>query len=292
MKNTLIILIISFSCFGCKKNQENNKSSNQNIQSLNYNGIDREYLTYIPSNYSSSLAVPLVLNFHGFGGNSSEHSSYVSMEALAEKENFILVYPQGTLMDNYSHWNPSLPSSTNKSSADDLGFVEYLIDELSRNYNIDSKRIYACGFSNGGMMSFGLANHKSNLIAAVASISGAMLETEIKPSHPMPVLIIHGTSDGVIPYNGDSYYESVEKTLNYWKDFNNIDSLTNSNSNVTNGISIQYDSYESGDKRVSVDHYKINQGGHEWFDINYEGNNTNDLVWSFFSKYNIDGLID
>ena len=159
-------------------------------------------------------------------------------------------------------------------------------------YSIDSKRVYACGFSNGGMMSYGLAHHKSNLIAAVASVSGAMLDPESSPIHPMPVLIIHGTNDDVIPYNGSNDYNSLESTMNYWINFNKIDSLSKSKTTTSGSYSIQYFSYGVGENGVSVEHYKVIQGGHEWFNINYEGNNTNELIWNFFSKYDIDGFVE
>jgi polyhydroxybutyrate depolymerase len=302
MKNTLIILLVTFFCLGCKKEQkqeqekekeeEKIKNDNQNLQSFNHNGVDREYFAFIPSNYNSASAVPLVLNFHGFGGNSSGYSTYASMEALAEKENFILIYPDGTEMDSYSHWNPSLPSSSNKSSANDLGFIDMLIQQLSKDYSIDPKRVYACGFSNGGMMSFGLAHHKSNLIAAVASVSGTMLDAEVSPTHPMPVLIIHGTNDYIISYNGNNEYNSVESTLNYWMSFNKIESLSKSDTSISGNNTIQYFSYENGENGVSVEHYKIVQGGHEWFNLNYDGQNTGELIWNFFSKYDIDGFIE
>jgi polyhydroxybutyrate depolymerase len=167
-----------------------------------------------------------------------------------------------------------------------------LIQQISIDYSIDPKRVYACGFSNGGMMSYGLAHHKSNLIAAVASVSGAMLDAESLPTHPMPVLIIHGTEDNVIPYDGSNDYNSVESTLNYWMNFNKIDSLSQSNTMISGNNTIQYFSYENGKNGVSVEHYKINQGGHEWFNLNYEGQNTSELIWNFFSKYDINGFIE
>tara|TARA_B100000676_G_C18001451_1_gene801144 strand:- start:197 stop:1087 length:891 start_codon:yes stop_codon:yes gene_type:complete len=296
MKNILIAFLIVFFFWGCRKKEccvpENNYDYSSEIQNIVHNGISREYLIYIPSSFSGDSVAPLVLNFHGFGGNINDYLSYTSMLSIAETEGFVLVFPQGSLMDGYSHWNPSLPSSDNKSTADDLGFIEALIQQLSNNYNIDSKRIYACGYSNGGMMSFGLANHKSNLFAAVASVSGAMLETDNTPNHPMPVLMIHGTSDGVIPYAGNNEYASVESTLTFWRNFNSTDSISNSNSITSGGNTIEYTSYSNGNNGVSVEHYKINQGGHEWFDLNYNELNTSELIWEFFSKYDMDGLIE
>ena len=294
MKNILSAFLIVFFFGGCRKREccGNLEEFSDETQYITHNGILREYLIYVPSNFSGDSAVPLVLNFHGFGGNIHDYTSYTSMLSIAETEGFILVYPQGSLMNNYSHWNPSLPSSTNKSDADDLGFIEMLIQQLSIDYSIDSKRVYACGFSNGGMMSYGLAHHKSNLIAAVASVSGAMLDPESSPTHPMPILIIHGTNDDVIPYNGSNDYNSLESTMNYWINFNKIDSLSKSKTTTSGNNSIQYFSYGVGENGVSVEHYKVIQGGHEWFNLNYEGNNTNELIWNFFSKYDIDGLVE
>lgn len=287
----VIFMFLALLCFSCSKNQVSKNSSSQSIQSFNYNNINRTYSIYVPSSYNGTVALPLILNFHGFGGDIKEYKTYASMEALAERENFILVYPQGTLMNGFAHWNPSLPSPINKSNADDLGFIENLIQDLTNNYAINSKRIYACGYSNGAMMSFGLANHKSNLIAAVASVSGAMLETQISSNHPMPVLMLHGTSDGVLPYFGSNDYNSVESTLNFWMNFNSTDSIANSNVISNNGITIQYDFYGNGNNNVSVEHYKIINGGHDWFNLNFNGEKTDELIWGFFSKYDIDGLL-
>ena len=289
MKKLLLTFLIFVLLVGCKKNEENFGNSSHEF-SLTHNGINREFLVFTPSTYNSAYAFPVVLNFHGFGGTINDYALYASMQTIAETEGFILVYPQGSLMNGYSHWNPSLPGPTNKSNADDFGFIEALIQQLSNDYSIDSEKIYACGYSNGGMMSFGLANHKSNLIAAVASVSGAMLETDNTPNHPMPVLMIHGTSDGVIPYIGNNDYTSVESTLSFWINFNSTDSIPNSNSITSGGNSIEYKSYSNGNNGVSVEHYKINQGGHEWFNLNYNGLNTSELIWEFFSKYDIHGL--
>ena len=143
------------------------------------------------------------------------------MRILSESENFILIYPQGLYLDGEPHWNACPNGGDNKSEVDDFGFIETLIEEISSNYNIDLERIYAVGYSNGGMMAYGLANHKSELIAAVASVSGAMLDCIGPASHPMPVIHLHGTNDLDLPYNGNNYYNSVQNTLDYWINFNN-----------------------------------------------------------------------
>ena len=286
------LFTLSFLLFSCNKNDDLNttNNSNQDIQTLVHNSVSREYILYVPNSYDGTSKVPLLFNFHGFGGDASEYMNYVDMRSLAESENFILVYPQGTLLQGSSHWNAALNSPDNKSDADDLGFIETLINRLSFSYMIDLERIYACGYSNGAMLSYALACYKSNLIAAIGSVSGAMLDTDCTPSHPMAVINIHGTSDKVLPYNGSSEYNSIETVLNYWKNFNNTSITPVLNSENDNGTTIEYYQYNQGDNDVSVEHYKIIGGDHVWFNINYQGANTNELIWDFVSKYDINGL--
>ena len=140
------------------------------------------------------------------------------------------------------------------------------------------------------MMAYGLANYKSNLIAAVASVSGVHLSCGSSNSSPMPVVHLHGTSDDVIPYNGSSDWRSVQSTLDYWINFNNtITSPTVSNDN-SGGMSIEHYIYDEGDSSVSVEHYKFIGGDHVWFSATYQGQATSELVWGFLSRYDINGL--
>jgi len=287
---TILITILS----SCKKDDVKNNSeecySNTNAQTLVHDNINREYVLYIPNSYDETSAVPLLVNFHGFGGSASEFMSYADMRSIAETDTFILAYPQGSCLDGSSHWNACPTGGDNKSDADDFGFVESMINEISSQYNIDMERIYAAGYSNGGMMAYGLANYKSDLIAAVASVSGVMLECTGSTSHPMPVVHLHGTSDGVLPYNGSSDWSSVQSTLDYWINFNNtIITPTVSNDN-SGGMSIEHYVYDQGDSSVSVEHYKFIGGDHVWFSATYQGQDASELVWNFVSRYDINGL--
>ena len=275
-----------------KTEDKDSKTWDQEVETFIHDDIEREYVLYVPSGYVETTTFPLMFNFHGFGGEAAQYMSYADMRSLADSENFILVYPQGTLASGSPHWNPSLPSSDNKSDADDLGFIEALISELSSHYNIDLRRVYACGFSNGGMMAYGLAQHKSELIAGIASVSGVMLESDVNPTRPMPIFIIHGTLDGVLPYNGNNYYNSIQSTLDFWKDLNNINTDAREDSEISNGTTIQYYLFDSGEQGVSVEHYKVVGGEHVWFDIQYQGKDTATLIWDFLSKFDINGLID
>ena len=287
-------MLIIISCTNDQTKDEDNKEDcylNTNAQSLVHDGMNREYILYVPNSYDENSATPILFNFHGFGGSASQFISRADMRAEAELNSFILVYPQGSCLDGVPHWNPCPIGGDNKSSADDLGFFEAMVNEISTEYNLDMERIYAAGYSNGGMMAYGLANYKSDLIAAVASVSGSMLDCLETPSHPMPVLHLHGTNDGVIAYDESSNdYNSVQSTLDYWTNFNNTVSTPTINIDNTSGMTIEHYIYDQGDNSVSVEHYKYIGGEHVWFTETYQGQNASKLVWNFMSRYDINGL--
>ena len=288
----LVLTIIIVSCNSDDNKNEFNESCEQdsNTQTLTHDNETREYISYVPVSYDGSSPVPLVFNFHGFGGKASDYMNYADLRALAESEIFILVYPQGSCLDGSSHWNSCPTGEDNKSDADDFGFVEAMINEIAAQYNINLERIYAAGYSNGGMMAYGLANYKSDLIASVAIISGAMLDCTGPTNHPIPVINLHGTADSVIPYNGNNDYNSVQSVLDYWIDFNNT--ISNPTISIDNSgeIAIEHYQYGQGDNGSAVEHYKYIEGNHVWFSNTYQGENTAELIWNFISKYDINGL--
>tara|TARA_B100000927_G_scaffold284933_1_gene274436 strand:- start:698 stop:1582 length:885 start_codon:yes stop_codon:yes gene_type:complete len=264
-------------------------TKNPNAQSIVHDDLEREYLIFVPDSYNQSLATPMMLNFHGFAGTASDYMRYADMRSVAESENFILVYPQGSCSDGLSHWNPCPKGGENKSSADDLGFIQAIINDISTQYNVDQERIYATGYSNGGMMAYGLANHKSDLIAAVACVSGIMLDCFGSISHSMPILHLHGTSDNELPYNGNSDYPSVQSILEYWIGFNNTSINPTSRIDNSGTIPIEQYIYDQGDNSVSVEHLKYIGGEHVWFENTFQGYSTGELIWNFVSKYDING---
>ena len=297
MKKSILLFTFLLTVLSCCEKDDNknpeeyySNNNNNNTQSIVHDGVNREYILYIPNSYDGTSSVPLMLNFHGFGGSASDYIREADMRSLAEAETFILIYPQGSSLDGLPHWNACPLGGDNKSDADDFGFIEAIINEISSQYNLDMERIYAAGYSNGGMMAYGLANYKSDLVAEVASVSGVMLECIGSTSHPMPVLHLHGTSDGVLPYNGNGYWSSVQNTLDYWINFNNT-IITPTISNDNSGrISIEHYVYDQGDNSVSVEHYKFIKGDHAWFSTTYQGQTSSELVWDFLSRYDINGL--
>ena len=293
MKNILVISLLTL-FISCSNDEfekdgydKDGNSYDGPIETINHNGLERKYIIYTPQGYDGNSKLPLLLNFHGFGGQAGDYMSYSNMRSTADSENFILVYPQGTDLDGSPHWNAALNGGDNKSDVDDLGFIEALINKLSSENLIDLKRVYAVGYSNGGMMSYALACYKSGLISAIGSVSGYMLQTECSPSHSIPLIKLHGTTDH---YDGGGVYNSVESVLNFWVNFNNTDTNPIISNINDNGTSITSYKYENGDNSVSVEHYKIIGGEHVWFNNDFDGKNTGQLIWDFVSKYDIDGL--
>ena len=214
------------------------------------------------------------------------------MDNVADSAQFLLVFPQGSLLDGDSpHWNNALPSPDNKSDADDLGFVSALLAHLDTAFLIDRERVYACGYSNGGMMSYALACYLSNEIAAVASMSGCFSDTSstCQPSHPLATLSIHGTNDGVLPYEGGDDILSQQITLQYWAQVNNCNETPQINSIQSSSYPLEHYSYSGGDSSVVAELYKVIGGDHYWLNFSIDQKNTNWIMWEFFDQFDIYG---
>ncbi len=239
----------------------------------------------------------------GITSNATEQMVYGDFREIADTANFIIVHPQGTKLNNEPHFN--VGGWTVGSQVDDVGFTAAMIDEISTNYQIDANRIYSTGMSNGGYMSFLLACQLSDRIAAIASVTGSMTPetfSDCSPTHPTPILQIHGTQDGVVPYNGAAWTKSIQEVLDYWIAFNNCSTNPSeserANSNTADGSTVSHIVYGDGDRQVNTEHLKVTGGGHTWSGTripfpgtNYDINASLE-VWNFLSRYNLENLRD
>jgi len=272
------------------------------LDTIQHDGLDRDFILNIPTSYDGSEAMPVIFNFHGFGSNSTQQMFYGDFRSIAESEGIILVHPQGTFLGGQAHWN--VGGFTNASTIDDVGFTEAIIEYLLSNYNIDESRIYATGMSNGGYMSYLLACQLGNRFAAIASVTGSMtLETEqeCNPLHPTPVLQIHGTADEVVPFNGASFSVSIDDVISYWVSYNNCSSppqvIEIEDNNTNDGSTATHTIYELCDQNITTELIKVDGGGHTWPGTVFGGPGTNQdfnasqTIWEFFSKYDINGFL-
>lgn len=290
----ILLLLLTF-C-SCKSNFDQEEPileirKGLHSQGLVYQNQVREYLLYIPESYNESVSMPVMLNFHGFGGTAERHLRNADMRSLSESKGFILIYPQGTLLGNYPHWNPSPVGEGNKSSTDDLGFIDKLLTTLPEKINIDSSRIYACGYSNGGFLSYSLACNLTNQIAAIGSVAGTMLTDTYENCNayvPKPMINIHGAKDPIVPYQGSTGLVSIDNVLDFWSELNFAKKLeTDFFEGVENYI------YKDSLGTPLVSHFKIINGSHTWDYNSLLSNNTstNELIWEFVSKFDINGYI-
>jgi len=261
---------------------------------LSYQDTEREYLLHLPKDYDGETDLPLLLCFHGYTSAAEKIARYSGFCEIADQEGFVAVFPQGTLLEGKTHWN--VGGWTLKSKTDDLGFARTLLDTLTSRYAIDTDRIYSTGMSNGGYMSFLLACQMSDRIAAVASVTGSMtpqIYDACDPQHPMPVLQMHATTDQTVPYEGNQLWtQSIEEVIGYWRQFNDI----NTDPVITqlpdldpeDGSTVISYLYRHPERAVEVRHYKVLNGGHDWFGA--RGNKdieAAEIIWDFLSRYSL-----
>lgn len=266
-------------------------------------GLTREYRLYVPAAYTGATPVPLVLNLHGYGSNNVEQEFYSFFHPIADTANFLVVHPNGTL-DNQGQrfWNTFLVPVSN---VDDVGFLSNLIDTLAANYNIDPNRIYSTGMSNGGFMSYSLACELNDRIAAIASVTGSMIQSKLdacNPPRPVPVMEIHGTADAVVPYNGQplSTFVAIPALVTAWVGFNgcNLNPVVTPvpNTNTTDGCTAERYLYAGGINGSTVEHYKVIDGAHTWpgalvtIGVTNQDFSASREIWRFFSQYRLDEL--
>lgn len=264
-----------------------------------HNGINRTYRLYVPAVYNPVLAVPFVLNLHGYGSNAFEQEVYSNFKPVADTANFLIVHPDGTVDGSGNQfWN-----SFGAINVDDVDFLSALIDTISSNYNVDQNCIYSTGMSNGGFMSYKLACELGNKITAIASVTGTMIWNEYNnctPQHPTPVMQIHGTADPIVPYNGSVSLVPVDSVINFWVQKNNCLSTpiftAVADINQNDGCTAEHFLYTNGNNGASVELYKVIDGGHTWpgslftIGITNQDFSASVEIWKFFRKYKLNVL--
>ena len=175
--------------------------------SLHVGDRTRRYIVHVPPRESPGVGrlLPLVLSFHGGGGTAKGMQDYARTDALADREGFLVVYPDGT-----GRWGRRLLTWNAGSCCgyafthhvDDVAFVRALLDDLARRTPLDTRRVYATGLSNGAMMAYRLAAEAGDRIAAIAPVAGGMVVDSIRSPRPVPILHMHSVDDPRALYGG------------------------------------------------------------------------------------------
>ncbi|MBC7813922.1 MAG: hypothetical protein H7175_22395 [Burkholderiales bacterium] len=165
-----------------------------------FDGTDRDFLLHVPANADAAEALPLVLVLHGATMLAEDMASLSDFSALADQEGFLIAYPQSV----EGYWN-NIPGPGDGGQADDVGFIQTIIEQVSQRFDVADDQIYAAGFSNGGVMTYRLACEMGDQLAGIAVVAGMMLNTQAQActdAAPIPLLIVHGTGDQVLPWEG------------------------------------------------------------------------------------------
>jgi polyhydroxybutyrate depolymerase len=170
---------------------------------LRHDGRARRYLVHVPPAVESGRALPLVLSFHGAGGSAEANQRFSEMDPLADREGFLVVYPDGTPSGGLLTWNAGTCCGPKVAGrVDDVGFALALLEDVARRVPLDRRRVYATGMSNGAMMAHRLAAEAPDRIAAIAPVAGGLVYARFAPSRPVPLLHIHSVDDPRALYHG------------------------------------------------------------------------------------------
>jgi len=281
-------------------------------EKFDYDGLAREYVIEIPRDYDGTRSAPLLIVLHGAGQTPDEIRSVTQFGQLVEEIGFLAVYPEAIGLN----WNdgravPGFPAYD--LNVDDVGFIATVIDRVAAAFPIDLSRIYAVGMSNGALMTHRLAWEAPELFAAAAAVMGAIpvnLSALPYPGASMPMLIINGTEDDVVPWEGgDVYYEgqfigtlaSVPDSVAFWVAHNHCleppQVVALEDVDPQDGTRVYKEYYAPGPEDAEIVFYRIEGGGHAWPGGEYNlwlnavmpglsrDINASRLTWQFCSQY-------
>jgi polyhydroxybutyrate depolymerase len=284
--------------------------------SIPWGGLTRTYRLYLPpAPVKSGRSLPLVIALHGGGGNAGKMLKLTQggFNTLADKEGFLVVYPNGV----ENHWNDGRENARYRAlreKIDDVGFISALIDRLAKDRNIDQQRVYVAGISNGAMMAQRLACERAGKIAAIAAVAGNLPDDRApqgSPARPLSVLMISGTADPMMPWDGGEVrffllklgrVLSVAQTVKFWVTRNRcspIPVITRlPHRNPRDATRVRREVYGDGDLGTEVVLYAIEGGGHTWpggrlnVPESFTGPTSQDLnacevIWSFFTRHSV-----
>ena len=247
---------------------------------LQHDGLERHYRVIAPERAPSGQAGwPLVLVLHGGGGTGDYMVRVSGFDDLARREGFVAVFPDAV----EKHWNDgrgaaALPAQG--ADVDDVGFLLAVIDRVGRALPIDSSRVYALGPSNGGMMVQRLACEAAGRFAALATVIATMpepLTTSCLPRQPVAMLIINGTADPMMPYDGGEVgmgrrdrgrVISTRETVDFWVQVNGCsgaaDTFLLTDKDPDDGVLIRASRWRNCWAGSEVLLYAMDGAGHRW----------------------------
>jgi polyhydroxybutyrate depolymerase len=243
--------------------------------SITYGGLVRWYRVHVPASYSPSSPTPLVFAFHGGGGGMDiqANDTYYGQISKSEQAGYIVVFPNG-----FSRFKSGMLATWNAGNCcaqaldndiDDVGFVREIIKHLSVQLNVDAKRIFANGMSNGGMMAYRLACEMPDVFKAIASVAGTDNTKACSPKVPISILHIHARNDDTELFDGGSGrklsraydFVSVPDSIAKWVKLNGCNAMPK---RVLENAGAYCDVYAQCRGGVEIKLCVTADGGHSW----------------------------
>lgn len=274
--------------------------------------LQRRYQIHIPQNYDASHATPVVIAFHGGGGNPESMIRLSGLNAKSDEAGFLVVYPfgSGPLENQFLTFNGGgCCGYAMENKVDDVAFTRELLDDLATVTNVDADRVFATGLSNGGIMSHYLASELSDRIAAIAAVGGPLMMGEVHVKRPVSVMHFHGTADAFAPFQGGTGegffpgrkgvtdFTSVDHTMRCWVKANGCQvepRLENLPDKSDDGMTVTRKTWSGGRDGSEVVLIEIQGGGHTWpgkeptmkkLGSSTKDISANDLMWEFFQQH-------
>jgi polyhydroxybutyrate depolymerase len=256
----------------------------------------RGYVLHVPRNHDPSQRMPLVMSLHGAGLWGAAQRDVSRWNELADREGFAVVYPSGIGVASPRVWSPGPGPRLDR----DIEFLTRLIDTLVTRHNVDAERVYVNGLSNGGGMTFALTCLAPDRVAAAGIVAGALTHPwgPCADAPPVPVLVVHGTHDPVVPHEGGTRwvasdpFPGIPEWVARWAMRNGCDAVPSDSTPLADVTRRTYSACAEG---ADVVLYTIHGGGHVWpgggpvprwlMGIDTGSLDATPLMWQFFAAH-------
>ena len=290
MKRFLAILALIIGSIATISAADLNGTGTLTEHKFSHKGVEYTYWLYIPQNIKPNA--PLVMVLHGYGSRDLPVVKY-GFNPVADEHGFAVCHPHGP-KDDYgkNYWSIGYKYHIQtKQMRDDAGFLVRLVKHLQKSHGLSKENVFSAGNSNGGAMGYILAYTKPQHFAAIASVSGHIMEymyRRLEPKQPIPIMEVHGTHDPLARWNGDPFNNdlrggdiAIPRVVGLWAATNRCNyEVTEELPLVRNKIIAH--KYMGGTAGTQVWLYEIVNGKHSWAENDM---NTAAEIWKFFSLY-------
>lgn len=299
-----IALLVLFSTLAARADE---------LHTLISGGQSRQYLVHKPPSWQPDYPGPIVIALHGMLQSEEGMNSYLGLNQVADREGFTVIYPHGLGNAWKDGRAPQLRMTFWSPPSDDVEFLAKLVRTLAENRLADPSRVYLMGISNGGYMVYRMACERPELFAAFATLSATVpsyYTGSCKPSRPIPVLMINGTADMIVPFHGNGLPGSmsllpVTQTAKLFARLNGCDKPTEApvpSRGSFGGTSVTMVYWTNCREQSAVVLFRVNGGGHQSpsigagrvtpMGLQMLGLRNHDIdaaeeVWAFFKHYDL-----